>query len=335
MKNIVMLFLAILILLILINGYFSAAEIAIVSVKKFKMQQEADKGNKSAIQILGFLKDPEEYLSSVQVGVTLVGVIEGLYGGEVLEAWLQPKFVGWGLSSWAAHMISLILGIGFITYISIVIGELLPKSIALQQPQRIALRIAPSFRIFTLLAYPFVKLLTWSTHLMVRLLHVRNSENPKLSESDLRSLLSLAYRQGTLEKNKWLLHENIFTFFERTVEKIMTPLDKVILIDETMTPEAADKVLRNSPHNYFPVIRQGQQIAGVLSAKDFFMNEGKTIQEMTRPSCTMTSNCKASELLQKFKEHNQNFGIVVGPGGELNGVVTMHDIAEEIVGQFP
>jgi putative hemolysin len=335
MKNITMVFVIILILLILINGYFSAAEIAIVSVRKFKMQQEADKGNKNAQQILGFLKDPEEYLSSVQVGVTLVGIIEGLYGGEVLEAWLEPKFANWGLSAWAAHIISLILGIGLITYLSIVIGELLPKSIALQQPQRIALRIAPSFRLFTLIAYPFVKLLTWSTHLLVRLLHVRNSENPKLSESDLRSLLSLAYRQGTLEKNKWLLHENIFTFYERTVEKIMTPGDKAVVIDETMTADVAERILRNSPHNYFPVVRQGQQIAGVLSAKDFFMNEGKTVKEMTRPSCTMTGDCKASELLQKFKEHNQNFGIVVNAKGELSGIVTMHDIAEEIVGQIP
>ncbi len=335
MKNITMLFLAILIILILINGYFSAAEMAIVSVKKFKMQQEADKGNKNAREILGFLKDPEEYLSSIQVGVTLVGIIEGVYGGEVLESWLEPKIVTWGLSSWAAHILSIILGIGLITYVSIVIGELLPKSIALQQPQKIALRIAPSFKIFTLLAYPFVKLLTWSTHLMVRLLHVRNSENPKLSESDLRSLLSLAYRQGTLEKNKWLLHENIFTFYERTVEKIMTPRDKVVMIDETMTPEAAENILRNSPHNYFPVVRQGRQITGVLSAKDFFMNEGKTIKEMTKPACTMTGDCKASDLLQKFKEHNQNFGIVINEKGQLNGVVTMHDIAEEIVGQIP
>jgi putative hemolysin len=330
-----MVFLIILILLILINGYFSAAEIAMVSVKKFKIQQEADKGNPKAKQVLKFLKDPEEYLSSIQVGVTLVGMIEGLYGGEVLEAWLEPKFLTWGLSSWAAHTVSLVLGIGFITYLSIVVGELLPKSIALQQPQKIAIRVAPSFRIFTLLAYPFVKLLTWSTHIMVRLLRVSNPENPKLSESDLRSLLSLAYRQGTLEKNKWLLHENIFTFYERTVEKIMTPRDKLIVIDELMGPAGAENVLRASTHNYFPVVREKQEVIGYLSAKDFFMNQGKTIKEITKPSCTLTGNCKASELLQKFKEHNQNFGIVINEKGELAGVVTMHDVAEEIVGQIP
>ena len=330
-----MIFLIILILLILTNAYFSAAEIAIISVRKFKMQAEADKGNKNAKQILEFLKDPEEYLSSIQVGVTLVGMIEGLYGGEILEAWLKPKFITWGFSSWAAHIFSIVLGIGFITYISIVIGELLPKSIALQQPQKIALRIAPSFRIFTWLAFPFVKLLTLSTHLMVRILRVHNAENPKLSESDLRSLLSLAYRQGTLEKNKYLLHENIFTFYERTVGTIMTPRDKLIVIDEAMTPEAVEKVLRKSLHNYFPVVRQNLEVIGYLSAKDFFMTPVKAIKEITKPACTLTGNSKASEVLQKFKESNQNFGIVINERGELNGVVTMHDIAEEIVGQIP
>ncbi|MDR3713141.1 MAG: hemolysin family protein [Puia sp.] len=329
-----MLFLIILILLILVNSYFSAAEIAIVSVKKFKMQEEADKGNKSAKQILEYLKDPDEYLSSIQVGITLVGMIEGLYGGEVLEAWLEPRFVGWGLPSLTAHILGIVIGIGFITYLSIVIGELLPKTMALRQPQKIALRIAPSFRIFTILAYPFVKLLTMSTHLMTRLLGVRNPENIKVSELDLKNLLSLAYRQGTLEKNKYLLHENIFTFYERTVGTIMTPHDKAVVIEDTMTPEVVEGLLRQSHHNYFPVVRDKRHVVGYLSAKDFFMTPVKTIQEIVKPACTLTGDKKASDLLQKFKEKHQNFGIVVNEKGELAGVVTMHDVAEEIVGQF-
>src|ERR1700686_2987226 len=124
----------ILILLILTNAYFSAAEIALVSVKKFRIQEEADKGNKGARQILDLLKNPDEYLSSIQVGITLVGIIEGLYGGKALEAYLEPKLVASGMSLWFAHALSIVLGIGFITYITVVIGELLPKSVALQSP---------------------------------------------------------------------------------------------------------------------------------------------------------------------------------------------------------
>lgn len=195
-----MIFVLLLVVLILINGYFSAAEIAMVSVKRFRIQQEADKGNKHALEVLSLLQNPEEYLSAIQVGITLVGIIEGLYGGEILQQYLEPKLSGLGLSSLFSHVLSIVLGVGFITYITIILGELLPKSIALQLPQRIALRIAPSFRLFTLIAYPFVTFLTKSTHLLLKVFRIKGSENQKLTDADLKSFLSLAYRQGTIEK---------------------------------------------------------------------------------------------------------------------------------------
>jgi putative hemolysin len=330
-----MIYLILLLLLIFINAYFSAAEIAIVSVKKFRMQEEADKGNKRAGEILDLLKKPDEYLSSLQIGVTLVGIFEGLYGGEFLQTHLEPKLFSWGMSSWSAHTLSIVLGIGLITYVTIIIGELLPKSIALQFPQKIALRIVPSFRLFSLIAYPFIKLLTGSTHLLLKLLRVRGSETQKLTDSDLKNLLGLAYRQGTLEKNEWLLHENIFNFYEQTIEKIMTPVEKLVLIDEGMSLEMIENVLRNSEHNYFPVVQQKNKIVGFLSAKDFFMKPGKPLKEITSYSCIVTGSQTAPELLQKFKTNNHNFGMVINESGELAGVVTMHDIGEILVGKIP
>jgi len=325
----------ILLLLILLNAYFSAAEIALVSVRKFRIQREADKGNKKARQILDLLKNPDEYLSSIQVGITLVGIIEGLYGGEALEAYLEPKLVLWGMSLWLAHTLSIVLGIGFITYVTVVIGELLPKSIALQSPQKIALRIGSSFSLFSLLAYPFVKLLTCSTHLLTRLFRIRGSENQKLTDADLKSLLGLAYRQGTIEKDEWALHENIFNFYDRTIGKIMTPLEKVVTIDETMSVEIVDGILRNHAHHFFPVVQQKNKIVGYLSARDFFIKPEKTLKEITYNSCTVTVNQNAPELLQKFKYYKHNFGIVVDEKGSLAGVVTMHDIAQILIGKIP
>src|SRR5215204_2728252 len=161
-----MIYLFLILLLILINAYFSATEIALISVKKFRMQEETDKGNKNAGEILKLLKRPDEYLSSIQIGITLVGVFEGLYAGKSLQAYLEPVLFSWGMPSWSIHALSIVLGIGLITYISITIGELLPKSIALQFPEKVALRIVPSFRLFSFIAYPFVKLLTGSTRLL-------------------------------------------------------------------------------------------------------------------------------------------------------------------------
>jgi putative hemolysin len=330
-----MVFIPLIILLILVNGYFSAAEIAMVSVKKFRIQQEADKGNKPAKQILELLKEPDEYLSAIQVGITLVGMIEGVYGGEVLEKYLEPVFAGWGMSAWVAHVLSIVLGIGIITYVTIVIGELLPKSIALQQPQRIALKIVGSFRIFTFLAYPFVKLLTSGTHFMTKVLGIRGAENQKLTDADLRGILGLAYRQGVLEKNELTLHENIFSFYEISVEKIMTPRDKVVTVSDLMDRSKVESVLRSTPHSNFPVVDADGRISGMLNARDFFMNPDSPVKQLSRSACTLMGSQEASDLLQKFKERNQHFGIVVDGGGRLVGIVTMHDIAEVLVGKIP
>ena len=330
-----MIFIILFLILIFINAYFSAAEIALVSVKKFRIQDEANKGSKKARQILDILKNPDGYLSSIQVGITLVGIIEGLYGGEVLEAYLEPKLASWGMSLWLSHALSIVVGIGSITYITIVIGELLPKSIALQHPQKTALSLSPSFSLFSRLAYPFVKLLTGSTHLILKVFGIGGSESKKLTDADLKSLLSLAYRQGTIEKNELVLHENIFNFYDKTIEKIMTPLEKVIRIEETMTVEIVEDILRKSSHTYFPVVQQDHSIVGFINARDFFMQRVKTLKEITYPPCTVTPNQNAPELLEKFKENNHNFSMVINEKGRLTGVVTMHDIGEILVGKIP
>lgn len=330
-----MLILILLLVLILVNAYFSAAEIAFVYVKKFRIQQEADKGDKNAKQILEFLKNPDEYLSSIQVGITLVGIIEGLYGGEALEAYIEPRLILWGLSHWSSHLLSLILGIGLITYFTILIGELVPKYLAIQFPQKMALRLVPSFKLFTLLIYPFVQLLTRSTRFIIQMLGIRGSENQKLTDSDLKSLLNLASNQGTLEKNELLLHENIFSFYEGTIEKIMTTFEKIVSIDESMTSAAIEDIIRKSTHNYFPVIRQKNKIVGYLSAKDFFMYREKKLMEILLPAHTTMGSKNLPELLDQFKAFAYNFGMVTNEKNELIGVVTMHDIGEILIGKIP
>jgi putative hemolysin len=322
--------------LILLNGYFSAAEIALVSVKKFKIQEEADKGNKKALRIQEYQKNPDEYLSTIQVGLTLIGLIEGLYGGEVFQKFLEPKFIALGTTPAVAHFCSIFIGIGFISYITIIIGELLPKSLALQKPQELALQIVPSFNVFTFLAYPFVKILTMSTRFLLRLLHAGKKENQNLTDADLKSLLSLAYRQGTLEKEELILHENIFNFYDLKIEKIMTPLSRVVSISLDVPIEKTDEIIRTSSHNYFPVIEKNNILVGYLCAKDYFKDQNKSIRDhTTQTACTLTKNQKASELLEKFKKFNQNFGIVVNEKKELFGLVTMHDIGESLIGEIP
>jgi putative hemolysin len=321
-------------ILILLNSYFSAAEIALVSVKKFKIQEEADSGNKKAEQILNWLQNPDEYLSTIQVGITLIGLVEGLYGGKAFEKYLQPKFAGLGMSAIGAHICSVIVGIGIISYITILIGELLPKSLALQKPKTLAFRIVPSFKIISFLSYPFVKILTVSTHFLLKLLGV-NKENQTLTDADLKTLLSLAYRQGTLGKEELKLHENIFNFYDLKIETIMIPLPQVISIPLEASVEKADQIIRSSSHNYFPVLEKNNRVVGFLSGREFYLKPAKSIREITQPACIITKDRKAAELLQKFKMMKNNFGLVINERNELFGLVTMHDIGESLIGEIP
>jgi putative hemolysin len=330
-----MLTLIVILALILVNGYFSSTEIAFVSVKKYKIQEEADKGNKNARTLLEYVQDPSQYLSTIQVGVTLIGLIEGLYGGVVFQKYLEPKFGAWGMSPFYAHALSIVVGIGFITYISIVIGELIPKSLGLRNPLKLALRIIPSFKIFTFITYPFVKILTGSTRLILRLIHAGGSENQKVTDADLKTLLGMAFRQGTLEKQELELHENIFNFYDQQVESIMTPLQEVVSIRSDNPPEKIEEIIRGTTHNYFPVIEGNNKVLGYLCAKDYFMHREKSLKDHTEAACTLKKTQKASELLKKFQETKKNFGVVISDGGELFGLVTMHDIGESLIGSIP
>ena len=309
-------------------------EVALVAIRPFRMQQIADQGNDRAKKVLDQLKNPEEYLSAIQVGITLVGIIEGIYGGEAFQRYLEPIFIRWHFLPWIAAAASTLIGIGTITYFTIVLGELLPKTLALRVPQRTALKLIPSFQVFTKIAYPFVRLLTWSTDKLLQLFNVKSAENTKLTDADIKSLLGLAYRQGTIEKKEWSLHENIFTFYDQTVNHIMTPVDKVVLIKQSMNREEVDAILRKSTHIYFPVVGDKDVAVGVLNAKEFFVNNESSFAHLVRTTCKLHSTQRASEVLMKFQEKLVNFGTVVNDRDELIGIVTMHNIGESLLGKF-
>jgi putative hemolysin len=329
-----MIFLALFVVLTLLNAYFSAMEVAMVSIRPFKMQQIADAGNVRAKKVLSHLKNPEEYLSSIQVGITLVGIVEGLYGGEAFRRYLQPVFLKWGFPLWLANGGSMLIGIGTITYFTIVLGELVPKSLALKVPQKTALKLVPSFEKFTKIFYPFVRLLTWSTEFILQRLKFKRTEESKLTDSDIKSLLSIAFRQGTLEKKELALHQNIFTFYDQTVKEIMTPLQKVVTIKESMSWDEVNDTIRRSSHIYFPIIKENNIIVGLLSSKDFLMNADHSYLTAARKICRVKENDKASHVLIKFQEAKTNFSAVVKGEDELVGIVTIHDIGETLIGEF-
>src|SRR5690606_15987967 len=233
-------------LLTLLNGFFSLSEIALVSVKDSRIRSLADQGNSRARTILKLRADPESFLSSVQVGITLIGIISGAYGGAALTDDMAtvlaqvPAFAG-AARTWAMAIV-----IGGITYFTIVVGELVPKTIALNHPERIALFAAPVIHVFSRITFPIVKLLSASTALILRVLPIKASDNDRVSEEELRAMIRTANVQGVLDEQESEAHQNLFRFSDQVAKTLMTPRNELEWIDSTKPLEQIITQVRDS-----------------------------------------------------------------------------------------
>ncbi|MDF2456559.1 MAG: hypothetical protein K0R51_2552, partial [Cytophagaceae bacterium] len=259
--------------LTLLNALFALSEVALISVKVSKLEHLVSKGSARARMALKLLKEPEGFLSSIQVGITLIGIVSGAYGGaaltddveKILESihWLQPY----------THEVSLFLVIGGLTYFSIAVGELVPKTIAMNNPEKIALWCAPVILYFSMFMYPFVKTLSLTTAFLLKVLRVKDKQEEKLSEEELRFLLKTAGKQGVLHKEESEVHENLFHFFDLTARGLMTPRNELEWIDRRLPKEEILERIRLSIHSKFPVCDKSlDDIVGFITVKDFLEN---------------------------------------------------------------
>lgn len=322
----------IIIVLIALNFYFSIAEIGLISVDKTLLQQQADNGNKKALNVLNLIKDPDEFLSAVQVGITLVGILEGLYGGDLMAAWLEPVFVSWGLHESMAHLVALIVGVGGITYLTIVIGELIPKTLALLDPQKVSYLITPSMIIFSKITYPFIKLLTASTKLILGLFSVNTIREEKLTENDLRSMLTAAYKQGLIDKGEFTLHKNLLSAYDLTAENIMTPSAVITYIKNGMNRDEITETIKRSIHRTFPVVNDKKEMLGALGAKEFMLYPDKPLEALLSPVSFLSLNQAVYDIFQQLRRENTNMGVVINEYGACEGMISYHDIVSGLLG---
>jgi len=235
-------------ILTLLNSFFALSEIALVSVKKSRIEHLAAQGNSKAKIVLQLLDNPENFLSSVQVGITLIGIVSGAYGGATLTDDMEKFLSSFTFLSIDHHSISLILVIGSITYFSIVIGELVPKTIAMNNAEKIALVCVPIIKYFTIITYPFVKLLSVSTIVFLKLFGIKEDESEKISEDELRFMLKNARKQGVLEKEESEVHHNLFSFTDQTAKSLMTHSSDVEWINSRESVETIFEKIRESVH---------------------------------------------------------------------------------------
>lgn len=329
----------IILLLTLLNGLFSLSETALVSSKKTKLETEAKKGKSGAAAALKLLEDPEQFLSAIQVGITLIGIISGAFGGAALSGDLSIILQGWGMSQVLAEKLAMPIVVSLITYISIVVGELVPKTIALNNPEGIATLVSPLIRVFTIITFPIVKLLTVSTRILLKVLFIKDTGEQPISEEELRMMIKLANKQGTLKNKETEMLQNMLRFEDRKSALLMTPRADVVWVDKNESIQNIKHIIQEHGYNKFPVYDgEEDHIIGVFHIKDFyrrFEEDDFSLDKITYQPLYIPRTSTAIKVLETFVKQKNYFGVVVDEYGHFEGIVTQHDLAENIFGDMP
>jgi putative hemolysin len=322
-----------------INGIFALSEIALVSVKKQRMVQLAEAGNAKAKTVLELLKNPEGFLSAVQIGITLIGIVSGVYGGATLTDNFRPVVEQVEVLRPYAHTIAYVLVVALITYLSIVIGELIPKTLAIKFAEPVALAIAGFIQLFSRIARPFVWLLTTSTAIVFKIFRIKPTGEEKITEEELRYMVKTAGKQGLFDKDESEIHHNVLSFGNLRAKSLMTHRLEVEWIDVNKPQAIIAQQLGNSQRTHFPACDGTyDKVLGYLHAKDYFAKKAEPdfqLRSILREPVFVPENQYAIDVLHLFKKNRCYFGIVTDELGAFEGVITLHDIAEAIVGDLP
>ncbi|GAB3199168.1 putative hemolysin [Pontibacter aydingkolensis] len=331
---------AIILILTLLNGYFAMSETALVSVKKSRVAHKAEKGNARAKIILQLHKHPENFLSSIQLGITLIGIVAGAYGGTMLAGKVAPYIGRIDALAPYAFEIAITLLVILITYFTIVVGELIPKTLALRNTLGIAMFVAPSIRFFTSITYPLVRLLSGTTNFIIKILRINpKNSSQTVTEEELRHMLRVAGQEGVLEHEEEQIHQNIFSLYDQRNSSLMTLRANVIWIEANAPVKAIHETILQSPHSKFPVCEGTiDHIVGILSAKDFLAymsNPDFSLSAILKKPVFVSDSMLAVNTLRLFRQEKQYLGVVVDEHSAVEGIITLHDIMEAIVGDIP
>jgi putative hemolysin len=330
----------ILVLLILANGLFAMAEIAVVSARKTRLQQQAQEGDRKAQVALELANAPNQFLATVQIGITLVGIMAGAFGGATLAEELAdvleqiPLLVLWSEA----------IGVGIvvltITYLSLVIGELVPKRLGLNNAERVAARLAPFMWTLSRLASPLVRFLSLSTDLVLRLLGVRLEQQTPVSEEEIKLLLQQGTRAGVFEPAEQEAVEQVFRLTDVAIKAFMTPRPDVVWLDLDDPAEETRRIVATGGHSRFPVARgDPDHVLGMVYAKDLLADGlyGRPfdLEAALRPALYLPESITALEAVEQLKVNHTDAALVIDEYGGFEGLLTVEDILEAIFGDIP
>lgn len=330
----------ILLALILVNGVFAMAEMAVVSSRKTRLRRLAHAGQPGAARALDLAEDPGRFLSTIQVGITTIGVLAGAIGEAGIAGAIEEGLRQVPVLAPHADQVALLLMVVAVTYVSLIVGELVPKRLALLRPEVIAMRLARPMHYLSAGALPLVRLLGASTDLVLRLLRARPPEGPSVTEEEIKVLMEQGTEEGVFEPAERRFVENVLRLDSRRVGSIMTPRIDVVFIDPDQPLEVSRQRILESAHAELPVSRDGlDHVVGFLSARNLLnrllRGEPFDLVELTEPALYVPEGLSLMQVLEQLRAARRQTALVVDEYGDVVGLVSLTDVLEAIVGALP
>ncbi|MCK9302166.1 MAG: hemolysin family protein [Bacteroidales bacterium] len=325
--------------LILVNGFLSMSEMAVASSRRTRLESEAKKGSTQANAVLKLMKNPDIFLSTIQIGITLIGILTGLFSGEAFAEDLAPLIAKIkGLEN-NALAISQIIIVVFVTYLSLIFGELLPKRLAMSYPEKIAKGIASPMRFLSKLCIPFVWILTKSTSCLVKLFKIKPDADSKVTEDEIKAIIQEGKDDGEVQEVEQDIVERVFTLGDRDVDSIMTHRSELVWLDVNDSNEENSAKVKNNLFNMYPVSNEElDNIVGVVFLKDLFgkidLPDFKITDVIQKPQY-LPDNMSVYDALEQLRAGRLRSSVVIDEFGSVLGIVTMKDIIEALLGNIP
>lgn len=329
----------VILLLTLINGLLAMSEAALVASRKARLQQMANEGDKASTSVLDLLKNPNVFLSTTQIGITLIGVLAGAVGGATLADALSAALQNVPYIGPYSASISLTIVVISITVLNLWLGELVPKRIGIHSPERIARLVAGPMNFVSRLFSPLIKLMGSATELFFQIFGIEPNNEPPITEEELQVLIDQGTQAGVFEESEQDMVEGVFSLGDERVYSLMTPRTEVVWLDVSDTTKEILEKMANSPYSRFPVRQDTlETIIGIVKSRDLLVEvlSGKDIvlKNLVKPAYFVPETMLASRALEVLKKHNTEVLLVVDEFGGFQGLLTINDILEEIVGQI-
>jgi putative hemolysin len=330
----------IILVLILANGMLAMSEIAIVTARKVRLQHLVEKGNTRAAVAIELANTPGRFLSTVQIGITTIGILAGVYGGATIAASLETRLGEINSLAAFARPISMGVVVVVVAYLTVIIGELVPKKVALSNPEKIASLVAPTMHLFSRIGSPLVSVMDASARFILRLLGISKIQDPGITEEEIRMLIDLGTETGEIQKIEDEIVDQVFELGDMRAISLATPRPDIVWLDIHSSPDTIREKVTTSEFSKFPVCSGSlDEVQGSVRAKDLLDNclHGKPIdlKAILHPPLFVPETTPVFRVLERFKEQHTHIALVLDEFGSIQGLITMGDIMEAIIGDVP